>query len=580
MNHTTSYNIAQLREENQHDTIKMYQKRIEQLKKRNEELKAKHNGLREDFQYNYQLLRERDEELDKLEKELEKKGQVIVNLSKSIQTYKQQVQTEKSLKLKHEQLLNQANEHIEIIKKEHEIKLNDLKFEYNSKLESMEKQNIQQVTQIQQLRELIDKLKQQNETEKTSNQDIAKKYESKLDEVVSKLSNVQNQFEIEKKTNKTRIDEYVKAIEQKSEHCLDLEKNVNELKKSLAAKHNEYNELYFRLKEQDKHLTEMKLELNTSNTNNMKTENVLSIKDSKIIKLESDLEEMYQIQYQINAEKQKLNQQLIASNQEIEKLTHKLVHIQENKSQIIKELTMSNENLKMENETLKQQNHEIRTVTKDMKCAITQLHELSNVDKKQNSMDLHEMQSLIAENEKLKKELHSVRNRLKDKERELAMLKREKTRLHEINNRYHHQLNHYYLDSQDESLDFTHFDEENSGRNRSRSRHGLDSEEEHELDPDADDDDHEEHDELIQTKLENDKLMKKIKDLQASLTSNSHLTTSFNTSTVSAPIPPSKHSIRMKYDQVRRRLNSGMSHNRAKLSKSMPKHPVRNWNQR
>ena len=116
-------------------------------------MKAKHNGLKEDFQYNYQLLRERDDELDKLEKELEKKNQVILSLTKSIQSYKQQIQTEKNLKLKNEQLLTKSNEHIEIIKKEHDIKINDLKFEYSQKIESIEKQNIQQMTQIQQLKE-------------------------------------------------------------------------------------------------------------------------------------------------------------------------------------------------------------------------------------------------------------------------------------------------------------------------------------------------------------------------------------------------------------------------------------------
>lgn len=132
-------------------------------KKRNEELKQKHNGLKEDFQYNYQLLRERDDELDKLEKELEKKNQVIISLTKSIQNYKQQLQTEKNAKLKNQQLLNKSNQHIEIIKKEQEIKLNDMKFEYSQKIESIEKQNIQQMTQIQQLRELIERLKQQNQ---------------------------------------------------------------------------------------------------------------------------------------------------------------------------------------------------------------------------------------------------------------------------------------------------------------------------------------------------------------------------------------------------------------------------------
>lgn len=136
---------------------------IKTRKKRNEELKHKYNGLKEDFQYNYQLLRERDDELNKLEREIEKKNEMIINLTKSNQNYKKQLETEKNSKLSSQQLLNKSNEHIEIIKKEQEIKLNDVKFEYSQKIESIEKQNIQQMTQIQQLRELIERLKQQNQ---------------------------------------------------------------------------------------------------------------------------------------------------------------------------------------------------------------------------------------------------------------------------------------------------------------------------------------------------------------------------------------------------------------------------------
>ena len=60
-------------------------------------------------------------------------------------------------------MLNKSNEHIEIIKKEQEIKLNDIKFEYSEKMESVQKQNTQQLTQIEQLRELVERLKSQNQ---------------------------------------------------------------------------------------------------------------------------------------------------------------------------------------------------------------------------------------------------------------------------------------------------------------------------------------------------------------------------------------------------------------------------------
>ena len=119
--------------------------------------------MKEDFEYNFQLLRERDDELDKLEKEIDKKNQVILSLSKSIQTYKEQIASEKTQKLKNMQLLNKSNEHIEIIKKEQEIKLNDIKFECSEKMESVQKQNTQQQTQIEQLRELVERLKSQNQ---------------------------------------------------------------------------------------------------------------------------------------------------------------------------------------------------------------------------------------------------------------------------------------------------------------------------------------------------------------------------------------------------------------------------------
>eukprot|EP01084_Bolivina_argentea_P123048 218088_1 len=297
---SATYNISQLREENQNDAIKMYQQRVEQLKKRNDELKKKHNGLKEDFQYNYQLLRERDEELDKLDKEIEKKNEVILSLTKTIQNYKQQTQTEKSLKIKSEQLLNKSTQHIEIIKKEHEIKLNDIKFEYSQKLESIEKQNKQQITQIQQLRELVERLKSQNQTEKKCNQDLSKKYESKLDDLVDKLSNVQEEFEKEKHTNTTRIEEYIKTIEEKNEYCINLEKNMNNLNSNLSCKQSECNDLYFRLKERDKQINEIKLELNSSCSHNIQTENVLNIKDTKIDRLETDLKKMYENQYVIN----------------------------------------------------------------------------------------------------------------------------------------------------------------------------------------------------------------------------------------------------------------------------------------
>merc|ERR1719350_836297 len=75
-----------------------------------------------------------------------------------------------------------------------------------------------------------------------------------------------------------------------------------------------------------------------------------------------------------------------------------------------------------------------------MKLAITQLHSLSSIDKKNNVGSEHEMRNLIDENEKLKAQLQCAKSKLKEKERELLMIKREKTRLHEISNRYHHEL--------------------------------------------------------------------------------------------------------------------------------------------
>ena len=132
-------------------------------KKRNDELKQKHNGLQEDFKYNLQLVRERDDELDKLEEEIKKKNEVIKSLSISLQNYKQKAQSEKALNTKHQQLLCKSQEDVEIMKKEQEIKLNDLKFECSQKIESIEKQNAQQNKQIHQLRELVDRLKSQNE---------------------------------------------------------------------------------------------------------------------------------------------------------------------------------------------------------------------------------------------------------------------------------------------------------------------------------------------------------------------------------------------------------------------------------
>ena len=400
---------------------------------------------------------------------------------------------------------------------------------------------------------------------------MRKKYESKLDDLVDKLSNAQNQFEIEIKTNKTRIEEYIKTIQQKNEYCLNLEKNVNELNQKLSTKQCEYNDLYFGMKEKEKQLNALKLELNNSCSNNIQTENVLSIKDNKIEKLEKDLQEMHQMQYRINNEKQQLNEKLIHSNQENEKLNNKLqiisnqlINSQQNKSEIIGQLTANNENLKNENESLKKQNQEIRNVTKDMKSAISQLHELSAIDKKQNGMDYNEMQSLIQENEKLKQQLNSTKSKLKEKERELQMIKRERTRLNEISNRYHHELN---------MRDFNNKYEQ--------------SENYYDCVDDQDDDS------MNNTKVQNEQLMKKIKQLQSSLTKSVEISSGNNrmmmkssgtrsrsnssiSNTMSIP-PPSKHSIRSKYDEVRRKLHSGTNDNR---SKSRYQHPARNWNQR
>jgi len=510
----------------------------------------------EDFEYNYQLLRERDDELDRIEKELDKKNQVILSLTKNIEHYKQQNEAEKNQNINNQQLLNKANEQIEIIKKEQEIKLNDVKFEYSQKLESLQTQNTQKQTQLQQLRELVEKLKAQNQTEKNSNQDLGKKYEEKLDDLVGKLSNVQDEFEKEKRTNTVRIEEYIKTIQQKNTYCLNLEKNVNALNQKLATKQKEYNELYFGLKQRDK-------QINKINSHNMETENVLSAKDTKIQRLEKDLQEMYTNKYAMNDEKKQLNDKLIVSTKEIEKLNEKiqrmsnqLIGTQQNKTKLIDELTENNQILKTENETLKRQNRDIRNVTKEMKLAITQLHGLSMMDKKNNGMDLFEMQCLIEENEKLKKQLNSVKGKLKEKERELLLIKREKTRLHEISNRYHHELN-----LNKTMQEFQHDDVENNY-----------------IEHDEDDDD----DTRTHLKTQNDKLFKKIKALQTSLTSSVQTTkSSLNRTTRSAPIPtskPSKHSIRTKYDEVRKKLNS-MNDTKHK-TRSKQHHFVRNWNHR
>jgi len=554
----SAYGIAQLREENQNDAIKMYQQRIEHLKKRNDELKQKHNGLQEDFKYNLQLVRERDDELDRLEKEIEKKNEVIMSLSKSLQNYKEKVQSEKALNTKNQQLLSKSKEDLEIAQKEQQIKLNDLKFEFSQKTESAEKQNVQQTVQIQQLRELVERLKSQNETGKASNQSMASKYEAKLDELVAKLSTVSAAFDKEKKANKARIDEYIKSVRQKNEHCLKLEQKINDLTQKLSARQSEYNELYFGCKERDKQLAALKVELSNSCSQRAEKETVLSGRDTKILRLEHDLQKMYENQFSMNSEKKELGDKLLRSNQEIERLNQKiqilseqLLSSQHSTSSITTELAQSNERLKADNDSLKRQNAEIRNVTNEMKEAITQLHELSAIDKQHCGVNAHEMQSLLDENEKLKKELHSIRGRLKERERELAMLKREKSRLHEISNRYHHQLTLREFDP-------------SPTENAAEHALGADDQSQSEL------------------KLQNERLMRKIKELQSSLSygdGDSEKSLRLNRSAVTEPLPATRSakSIRNKYDEVRRKLSSGMNASKSSKSKSGL---VRNWNHR
>jgi len=391
---------------------------------------------------------------------------------------------------------------------------------------------------------------------------MAKKYESKLDELVEKLSTVSANFDKEKKANKARIEEYIKTIQQKNEYCLKLEKNVNDLNQSLTTKQGEFNELYFGYKERDKQLTHLKRELNNSCSQRAESQTVLSGKDTKILRLEHDLQKMYENQFSMNNEKKALSEQLVDSNQEIEKLNQKiqiineqLITSQQNTSTITTELAQSNERLKTENEALKRQNTEIRNVTKDMKQAITQLHALAAIDKQNNGVDIHEMQCLLDENEKLKKELHSIKGTLKEKERELAMLKREKSRLHEISNRYHHELT------------LKEFDPSPTDREREDNRLTVDDESGSDL------------------KLQNDKLMRKIKELTSSLSygggrddnaSDQSLSVSESVDTNPLPSSISRKSIRYKHDEIRRKLKSGMNASKSKKSKLA----VRNWNHR
>ena len=398
---------------------------------------------------------------------------------------------------------------------------------------------------------------------------MAKKYETKLDELVDKLSTVSANFEKEKKANKTRIEEYVKTIQQKNEYLHKLEKNIKELNQSLSTKQGEYNELYFGYKERDKQLTQLKVELSNSCSQRAEKETVLSGKDTKILRLEHSLQKMYDDQVVMNNEKKVLNEKLLHSKEQIEKLNQKiqiindqLLSSQHNTSAITTELAQSNERLKSENESLKRQNTEIRNVTNDMKQAITQLHELAAIDKQNNGVDLYEMQSLLDENEKLKKELHSIKDKLKEKERELSLLKREKARLHEISNRYHHELTLREFDPSpsDNVENIENMSDINVLNVDDRSR---------------------------------DELMVKIKELRSSLSSHhSHggrgqndseksLGKSSRASTVSRsadtnPLPSSK-SIRYKYDEVRRKLKSGMNASRTGKSKHAA---VRNWNHR
>eukprot|EP00485_Elphidium_margaritaceum_P004199 CAMPEP_0202692508 /NCGR_PEP_ID=MMETSP1385-20130828/6865_1 /ASSEMBLY_ACC=CAM_ASM_000861 /TAXON_ID=933848 /ORGANISM="Elphidium margaritaceum" /LENGTH=519 /DNA_ID=CAMNT_0049348047 /DNA_START=150 /DNA_END=1706 /DNA_ORIENTATION=+ len=517
------------------------------MKKRNEELKVKHSGLSEDFRYNLELLRERDDELDKLEKELVKKEKGILSLTKSVQQYKQQIDVEKNMKLKQQQLLKSAHDKIQSMENEH-----------LQKVHTMEQQNTRQTRTIA-------ALQQENETEKQSKEELCKKYESRLDDLMSKLSAVQNQFEIEKRSNRSKIEEYLKAIDTSNEKCSWLEKSVSELGQNLNAKENEFNQLHARFKEKEGKLSTMELELTHTHSHHAVTENVLSRKDEKILQLECDVQELHAAHSKTNEEKHQLSQ-------ELDQLSAQLASVQsaqQHSMRVIDELTANHEHLQSENESLRKQNQDIRNVTQDMKSAIAQLHQLSNVDKQQNKMELHEMQKLIQENEQLKQQLSAVRNQLREKERELSLLRTEKMHLSDISNRYHHQLNARQYERPmaaatttaaapfvDARFDTTLSPEQPSPLSPQTLSQSLI------LDGCNDGS----VDSRTELKFENAKLMKKIKDLQSSLTNTDA------SCSKSVQALPSKHSIRRQYDQTRRQLNAGLR------SKSVNnKHPVRNW---
>jgi len=380
---------------------------------------------------------------------------------------------------------------------------------------------------------------------------------------------VSSDFDEERKANKARIAEYVQTIERKEEQRLKLEKAVHDLQQSLAAKQREHKELYFGVKERDKQLTHLKMELSNSSAQRAEKETVLSGRDTKILRLELDLQKMRESQSTMGHEKRALSDKLARSNQEIESLNQKiqiisdqLLSSQHNSSTITSELAQSNERLKAENASLKRQNDKIQAVTQEMKQAIAQLHELAAIDKQNNGVNVEEMQCLLDENEKLQKELHSMRGKLKERERELAMLKREKSRLHEISNRFHHQLTLREFDpspsENDNASDLLNVDDLSRG-----------------------------DDFQSQSVDDKDKLMRKIEELKASLShgggrgeDGSDLSLVDRRLSDPAPVSSSRgssRSIRYKHDEIRRKLNSGMNASKSKKSK----HPkVRNWNHR
>merc|ERR1712157_554853 len=82
------------------------------------------------------------------------------------------------------------------------------------------------------------------------------------------------------------------------------------------------------------------------------------------------------------------------------------------------------------------------------------------------------------------------------------------------------------------------------------------------------------NDSRTQLQSQNDRLVNKIKALQTSLTATHSAKSSLNSSSTRSV---SKHSIRTKYDEVRKKLHAGMNDSKCK---NRSKHLVRNWNKR